>query len=589
MKKRIILILVTSIVMIVGLGGLSFYLYEKSQQILEQEQKQAEKELDILLEDYSKVIFEEAKVTAIDNDTDKYSPGVVYDENYSQGKTTMIEKKKRKNVYRFESPLWQWDLYGTNHLSMYLYFKTGESVSIRYTIQVEDKEIPNFTRCLYNGEKDNVSREHSYQLTGFIPGKKNYIILDMFNPSGELLNEAVFSIHVPALVSKAKTKLDVKVGKSEEQISNGLYTVYSNKYIWLYDNSGYLRSEIPLKESTSQRMMFYEDNLFYGISGNEFVLVNRLGQVLEHYNIGKYEQYGDYLYNGYGQMWILASKPGKKSKSIKDTVVALDMKTKQVTELFSMEYLLSKMEKKAKKPKKAAKFDWVSLNGILQTGSDSMLLSSRELSTIIKVEQVNSRRPRIAYMIGEEDIWKGTAYKKKLLKKSGQEEADEEQAAQQAESVLDLGKAEEVFFSHVGQSCMKYESSDTLSEGQYYLYVWDSNYGEWNTNKKFKWSVFPHIGTAKKDAEYSYIKKYLVDENTKTYNLEEEQEVEYTRKNGSMQDYYDHRIDNYGYRKEFAEYDDKDRLLRKFNHNIKNVIRVEKRDMKGFWFYSGLR
>lgn len=587
MKKRILQILITSIIMIAGLGGLSYYLYGRGQKLLNEEKKQASKELDIILEDSSKVIFEESKVTSIDNTTSKYSPQVVYNETYSQGKTKEMEKKKRKNVYNFENPLWQWNLYGTNNLSMYLYFKTGENVSIRYTIQVEDKEIPNFTRTLYNGEKDNVTREHSYQLTGFIPGKKNYIILDMYNPSGKLLNEAVFSIDVPALASRAKSKLDVNVGKSEELISNGLYTIFSDKYIWMYDNSGYLRSEIPLIETTSQKMIFYENNLFYGISGNQFVVVNKLGQVMDSYSIGKYEQYVDYLYNGYGQMWILATKPGKKSKSVKDMVISLDMDSKQVTELFSMEDLLKKMEKKATKPKKEKKFDWITLNSIEQVESDSVLLSSRELSAIIKVEKVNSRQPKIAYMIGEEEIWKGTNYKKKLLKKSGQDEADEEQAEEQASSVLNLGEAEDVFFSHVGQSYIHYETSNDLSEGQYYLYVWNSNYGEWSTNKKFKWNVFSNIGTTKKDAEYSYIKKYLVDENANTFNLEEEQEVEYTKKNGSMQYYKEHRIDNYGSRKEFVEYDSKDRLLRKFSHTVKNVLRVEKQDMKGFWFYLG--
>lgn len=587
MKKRLILILITSIIMIAGLGGLSFYLYGEGQKILEEEKKQAAKELDILLSDSAKIDFKEANITSIDNYTSKYSPEIVYNETYSQGKTKEMEKKKRKNVYKFENPLWQWNLYGTNNLSMYLYFKTGENVSIRYTIQVEDKEIPNFTRVLYNGEKDNVTREHSYQLTGFLPGKKNYIILDMYNPSGKLLNEAIFSINVPALASKAKSKLDVDVGKSEEQISNGLYTIYSDKYIWMYDNSGYLRSEIPLIGTTSQKMMFYEDNLFYGISGNQFVMVDKLGQVMECYSIGKYEQYADYVYNGYGQMWILATKPGKKSKSVKDTVISLDMDSKQVIELFSMEDLLKKMEKKAKKPKKAKTFDWVTLNCIEQTGSDSVLLSSRELSAIIKVEKINSREPQISYMIGEEEIWKGTDYKRKLLKKSGQDEADEEQALEQAESVLDLGEAEDVFFSQIGQSYIQYETSGELSEGQYYLYVWNSNYGEWNTNKKFKWNVFSDIGTTKKNAEYSYIKKYLVDENLNTFNLEEEQEVEYTKKNGSMQYYKEHRIDNYGSRKQFAEYDSKGRLIRKFSHSVKNVIRVEKQDMKGFLFYLG--
>lgn len=587
MKKRLIQILVMSIISIVAIGGLGYYLYGKGKKVLEEERKQAEKELDIMLEDSTKIKYEAAKVIPIACTADQFSTDVVYNETYSTGKNVEIQKLKRRNKYNFENPLCQWNLYGTNNLSMYLYFKTGENVSIRYTIQVEDKEIPNFTRELYNGEKENVTREHSYQLIGFLPGKKNYVILDMYNKSNELLNQVVLSVDVPKLKSKAKTKLDYKLGKSENQISNGLYSVFSNKYIWLYDNSGYLRGEIPLKNSTSQKIISYNNNILYGISKNQFVVVNRLGQVIDYYNIGKYEQYSDFVFNGYGQMWILVTKPGKKNKSVKDTVISLDMKSKKVKELFSMDKLLKKMEKKAKKPKKAKNLDWIDLNSIEQMGSDGIILSARELSTIIKVDRANSRSPRITYMIGEKKIWKGTPYKKKLLKKSGQDEADEKQASEQAESILDLGEAGEVFFSQVGQSYIKCEKSDLLPEGQYYMYVWNCNYGEWDTNKKFNWNVFPQIGTKKKEVENSYIKKYLIDEAGKVYNLEDEQEVAYTKKDGSMQFYKDYRIDNYGSRKEFAELDEKGRMIRKFSHSVKNVIRVEKRDFGKFYFYFG--
>lgn len=577
--------IITSIITVGALGGVSYYLYGKGQQIEKENRLREEQELDLLMEGERKEEYKEKEITMIDCETYSYSPEVVYNTTYSEGRNKEIEKKKKRNVYNFESPLWQWNLYGTNNLSMYLYFKTTEKVSVRYTVQVADEKIPNFTRTLYNGAQNNLTREHSYQLIGFVPGQLNYVILEIYGSKGKLLNKKCFGINVPKLESGADEKLEVTIGKSEENITNGLYTVFSDKFIWLYDNSGCLRGEIPIAGKTSQKILYYEDCMFYGLDDNRFVLVNALGQVKDNYSLGKYSQYADFIYNGYGQMWILASKNGKKNKSVKDTVIALDMKSKQVTKLFDMENMLGKVAKKGKKTKNSKTFDWISLNAIEQVDSDSVLLSARELSTIFKIENINSREPRIAYMIGEDEIWKGVSYKKKLLKKSGQEKADEERAEEQAESLLDLGQAEDVFFSQVGQSYIQYETSKLLSEGQYYLYVWDSNYGEWNTNKKFNWSIWDHIGTVNKKVDFSYLKKYLVDEKAKTFNLEEEKEIDYTKKNGSMQYYHNHRIDNYGVNKNYGEYDSNGRLIRSYKHNISGVIRIEKMNLKSFLFY----
>lgn len=587
MKKKLLIILFTSLVMVLGLGGITLFLYQKSGKVQEAEEAAAAQELDIFLDNFddNKENYEERVITELEDAKKVFSYKTVYNTMYTKTKEKEIEKSKRKNLYDFESPLFLWNPFGTNNLSMYLYFKTTEAAYVKYTIQVEDSNIPNFNRILYNGQENNVTREHEYQLMGFIPGQRNLLILQMYNKKGDLLNKKVFSIQVPALASKADTKLDVSKGRSEEQISNGFYTIFGKKYIWLYDNSGVLRGEIPIAGKTSQRILLEDGSMFYGLDEKRIVKVDSLGRVEQIYSLGKYKQYEDFVYNGYGELWILATKSNKKNKSVKDTVIALDLKKNKVEELFCMEELIPKMEKKAKKPKGEKEFNWVDLNAITQVKSDEVLVSSRELSTIFKVVDINSRSPRISYLIGEDEIWKNLLYSKRLLKKEGQAEADEEQATKQEESILNLGKAEEVFQAQFGQTWISYEKSSALSDGQYYIYVWDSNYGYSSTRKNFKWSAFSGIGTKKKDARCSYMKKYLVDEDAATYNLVDTQELTYTKEQGSAQLFGDHRIDNYGNQKTFAEYDAAGRMIRKFTHNQKDILRIEKMNMKGFWFY----
>lgn len=584
MKKTLLVALITSTVMVAVLGTGSFFLYKQSEKIKDEQDKAVQEELDIFLEDVDKEVIDSRELNEIHTDMNDTPLSSVYSEEYTAQQNKRIKKNKKKNLYDFESPMWIWNVYGTNNLSMYTYFKTKQAAYVRYTIQVEDSGVPNFTRTLYNGEEGNVTREHEYQLTGFVPGCLNYLMLELYDEKDNFLNRKVYTIQVPKLKSGAKTKLELASGRSEEQITNGLYTVFGKENIWLYDNSGVLRGEIPLKERSSQKMLQEKEGLIYATSKSEIVKVGRLGQIQKIYSLGAYEQYEDFLYNGYGKLWIMVSKSGKTTKSVKDTVISLDLKTKEVKELFSMEKLLPKMEKKAKRQKGQKTFDWVNLNGITQVNSDELLVSSKELSSIFKVVKINSREPRISFIIGEKEIWKNSGYEKKLLEKQGQKEADEEQQSQQEESVLNLGDAKEVFYATFGQTWLEKQSGSGLGEGQYYLYVWDSNYGNSPTRKDMKWSRYRGVGTDKREARYSYIQKYLVDENSALYNLEDTIKVEYTKEQGSTQFYGNDRIDNYGYVGAYAEYDKNGQLLRKFTHGLSGIYRVEKLAYKEFWY-----
>ena len=170
MKKILSKVLITSLIMAVILGGISFVLYQRSQDLQDAKQQRAEEELDLITEDTRKEAYERRKTTEIVLDSKKsVSPEKVYNGNYTEEQNLVVKKNKKKNLYDFESPMWIWDLYGTNHLSLYTYFKTTEEAYIRYTIQVKDDTIPNFTRTLNNDEEGNLTREHEYQITGFVP------------------------------------------------------------------------------------------------------------------------------------------------------------------------------------------------------------------------------------------------------------------------------------------------------------------------------------------------------------------------------------------------------------------------------------
>lgn len=583
--------IITSVIMLGVMAAAGVTLSKVSEKAKDREEEQLATELDLLSEHTRKEEFEPVDViplfmTDAEQNVKTFSneKKEIYNVAYSENRKKQLEKASKKEDYRFENPLWAWNPFGTNNLSMYVFFETTEAVSITYTIQVEEKNIPNFTRTFYNGEAKNKTKKHEYQLTGFVPGMKNYIIFKMYNAKEKLVQEEVFSITVPELSSRASKKLEVTLGKSKQTVSNGLYAIFGKKYTWFYDNSGYIRGEIPLQSRGSDKIALIENNMVYSCSTGSFTAVNRLGQVMAMYSMGRYKQYQDFIYNGYGQLWVLVSQENKKSKAIEDMVVSLDLKTGKVKTLLDFEQILPQVEKASKREKGTKKFDWISLNAMLQVDSDALIVSAGEFSSILRINSITSRVPTVQYIIGDKALWKKTKYKKQLLEKEGQAELEEERAAKQAESLVDLGEVSDVFASHFGQSDVYYEADHSLEEGQYYLHIFNCNYGNWPTRKSFKWSAFEGVGTKKKKAKNSYYYKYLVNEKAGTYDLIESFDLTYTKENGSVQPYKNNLILNQGAIKSFSEYDKHGLLIQTFSYQEKDIKHVIKYDMKGFWF-----
>lgn len=583
MKKLFMTVMITSTIMILVMGVFGFIMYQKKKKIQVVEDAKAQQELDILTYGMEKISIAGERVIDLPITVEHPSITSVYFGEYTDSQIKNIQHKKKKNLYDFESPLWIWDAFGTNHLSLYTYFKTKQEAYVRYTIHVEDETIPDFTRSLCPGEEMKTTREHTYQIMGFVPGMTNYMIMELYDAKDQQITKKIYKIEVPALASKATKKLQVSSGRSEQLVSNGLYAIFGKKNIWLYDNSGVLRGEIPIQKRGAQNIILEEGKLYYSIDPQTVVSVDAQGSVSQCYGLGKYRLYDKFMYNGYGQLWMLVTEQGKKNKSVKDTVITLDLADKTVTALFSMDTLLPQMMKKAKKTN--GKLDWIALTDLAQINSDEMVVSSAELSTMFKVVNVNSRKPRITYMIGRKEIWKKTDYRKKLLKLTANEEDQKKNEEDEKTRILKMESVEQDSYPPFGETWLEKATDDTLAEGQYYLKVWDSNYAESTSRPDIKWSNFNGVGNQKNKARFSYLKTYLVDENAGTYTLMDKVKLTYTKKGGAALFYTDnHRIDTNGANGTYGEFDQNGKLIRKFTYDLDGVTMVTKLSFKQFVF-----
>ena len=267
---------------------------------------------------------------------------------------------------------------------------------------------------------------------------------------------------------------------------------------------------------------------------------------------------------------MLATELNRSDNAVQDQVIKLDTTTGEVTGLLDFgemfaDYKASSTHAGTDESDSNAKnrWDWLHCNTIQLLEDGSALFSARETSTIIKVNDLESK-PTPAYMIGEASVWAGTDEADSFLTKSG--------------SFPDTG----------GQHSITYVTDDSLSDGQYYLYMFNNNFGTALTRPEFDWSVIDGISTEfSSDTARSQYRKYLVDENAGTYSEVSSFDVPYSPYVSSAQE-----LDNgnilidSGMKGLFGQYSSDGTLLSEFRMtlNTSYIYRVYSYDFQGFYF-----
>lgn len=590
MKKKLLTILITSLVMIAGMGA---FLWKMNSVNRQQEKKKAallQEEMDTdtkdkALEDVDKLELQTLYLSGDKKNvvTREYgSVDAIYNKAKSAAAEDMLTDIKKKRDYSEEDPLWAYNPYGTNPESLYMYFKSKGRFYCRYTVSVDDDKIPDFTRTLDNGASGNVAMEHEYQIIGLVPDKTNYLIFRLYNKKDELANTLYYKVDMPKSYSGAQTILKLEEGRSKTPLQNGLYTVFAGtgtkkQAVLLYDNSGVLRGEFPTKEIGYNMEQIY-DTLVYEVDDNTLACVNELGQVVDCLEIPLHHIYGEFAYDGAGAVYVLA-QPVQRSQSL-GSVVKVEVNSGDVSDALDLSDIpsLVKLVKRADKSGKLKGRNYMAPDSVQVTGINQLLLGSSKYSTIMKVSNVNSLMPKLDYMMTDQKLWnisgKGKAMKrlrKKLLTKAlADGQAEPTQATPIVNSILDSGKTTtpELFRSQYGQNALVVEKSSNLAEGQYYVDMLNNNAGRGTSGQK----------------NNSYYYKYLVDESAGTYALLEKERLTWNEKGGNVTPYDESFLYCRSGDHIFEETGKDGRQIRSF-HVKGTLYRVYKNDWKGFWFY----
>ena len=316
------------------------------------------------------------------------------------------------------------------------------------------------------------------------------------------------------------------------------------------------------------RILFYGDEMVTCVSSNKLARINGLGEVEQVYPLGDYELHHDINYGRDGTVVALAEKAG--DTNVEDLVLEIDLATGEVTELLDFKDLMAGYYAQTRPIRATDPFfwqvdeqDWIHLNTIQYLpDTDSLVVSSRETSTAIKVENVHGEAG-IGWLCGDPAFWQGTGYEDYCLT-----------------PVND-------FTWQYGQHSVAWAPGD--EEGVGYLRMFNNNYWALSSRDGYDPDLPDGVGTdlygGEGDHSYTYV--YRIDENAGTVELVESFPVPYSSivSNSTLNEDTGHWAVNSGIAMVFGEYDAGGALIRQYAYECTmQGYRTFKYDYKGLWF-----
>lgn len=329
------------------------------------------------------------------DDQSRVTVNKIYTMEYQEQALSNLENEKGNGNYTLQNIFMKYNPFSTNTQSMYVYFNTSKAAKITYTVSCAD--YADFTATAYQAK--TYQKEHEFQLIGLIPDCTNTITITATYKDGTSQSIST-NYTMGSLLGDEDIQLK-QVSGSKQDLGNGLYTLLGNDaddqdFVYMYDTNGVLRGEIPIIGYRSHRMLMQNQILYMSVSTHRMAAINHLGRIEHIYNLGNYIVHHDYQFDQDGNLILLATN--EKKNSVEDCIIKLDVETEEVSELLDLEDLF-KSYKESTDHKEGSKWDWMHINTLQYLSDDSVILSSRETSSIIKINDV-STNPSIDYIIG---------------------------------------------------------------------------------------------------------------------------------------------------------------------------------------------
>lgn len=551
MKKTNIILILIAMISLLGLGAVVL-LFGDTDKLPEYTDETLEDYQDNYIADTS---MNKEIVVEVAEDFATVGKAGVYDMGFQNAVREKIDTMIKSNDYTEDNPLVIYNPFLTNSQSLYVYFETEESYAVSYSVHMPEADYNDFGAYTVPNRPDT-SKVHEFQIIGLIPGETNMITLRMMDVNGVVkirrfyfYNENAVAASTIELETEQGTKQVENEDKtfstvpaSKESVAEGMFVIFPaanevSPYLRIYDNDGVQRCEIPLEVYGTKRLLVYEDLMFFRVSPEKIVGINRLGQVVKIFTAENYTFGEDYCLDKNNDILVLASD--KRQSSVDDCIILLDRESMSVTELVDLGDLLPEYKVKCKKENGVQ--DWISLNSISLVEGNRVLVGGDKTDTIIKIRRLYND-PKIAFLVGNPEEFKDTPY------------------------ATMFAQVDNEFEMHHGLNMMEYQPYDLIRETRHYICVL-------HNNEDFEYE--------KRQEHYAYYYRYLVDDAEGgedaqgSVRLVDSFVLPEVGDNGSIQWYGDHFLFASDKATEFYEYDSEFQLITKYTYEEPFVKKTE--------------
>lgn len=314
---------------------------------------------------------------------------VVYDVQQSNADRERLDRLIKRADPDIENPIIALNPFGTNENSFYFYFTTSFRCMVRYTITVEDESINDHVRYVNNGQESNLAKTHEFTISGLVPGRTNYIILELLDSTGAKREGKTYKYSVPK--GNVPERIPMEEGYSKDTSNAGLFFVFpkAGGQIAAYDNQGILRNVTKTESAHGKRIYQAGDSVLYQVADDKVAKVSALGRVTGVVKISGYGPIRDFSYDGFSEVYSIVTK--KKQ----DYLLATSMETGNTRVVYRF-------------PKK------VSLGSLSTPQGGGVFLTAAKPSGVVYMDGITSANPKVSYVLGKKSAWKGVINKKKV-------------------------------------------------------------------------------------------------------------------------------------------------------------------------------
>lgn len=326
----------------------------------------------------------------------------------------VMEQLSNKFRFTFESVLIVRNPYGLTPLSCLIFFETDEACRVRYTVKGKTP-VYDFMHTT-----DHFTSRHRVPVFGLYAGYENRIMLELLDGNGEVTAKKELLVPVGKVTKSIDTMVQA-VRKNEDTAMPFVFVTggYSSS-TYAFDCNGDIRYFLSRKPRQygvyplpDGRFLFTDRNINRPTYNNPHALVlydmDYLGRVRETYYVKEGVHHWAVAMPGTEGNTILGVTSSLEEKLMEGTMLAYDRSSGETVQMYNLGHYFPKEIQD--------KYDWAHLNRIYCQDERTLILSLRNVSTVVKFDL---KEEKVIWLMTHPDVYKGTALEDKVLRPLGE-------------------------------------------------------------------------------------------------------------------------------------------------------------------------